>query len=148
MQSGGMYNRNSMSTDFLSVFTDASFCEGIAGIACIVKNNSLASAIELKRIKSENVLYAELEAILLGIQTAQKFHKHIKIFSDNQMAVDFVSEHSKCSEMYFPIVQTIIQKIQEYQEYDVDIHWISRNENKQADALAVYAARRGTDLFS
>lgn len=121
-------------------FADASYFDGIAGIACVLKkpNNSIES-LELYRITAKDNLHAELYAILKGVQmlSRKNLSQKIRVCSDNKVAVNYINKRAKCPRRYLSVVREI-----QYHKFSVS--WVPRDKNKEADALAVYAVRRGS----
>lgn len=126
-----------MLTSSKIIFADASYNNGIAGISCILTNNGEnVLNFDTKKIKAQTPLYAELMAIRLGVQMAYNNDSYV-LFTDSLTAANLVSNKSECPIKY----KNLVSDIQRFSD-KVHVEWISRENNKIADALSVFASRR------
>lgn len=124
-----------------TIYCDASFHNNEAGIACLALNKS-GDIIDIKtsKKKATTPIEAELLAILKATYMASNIttskEENVVIFTDNLSAANFINRNNKCSKKYLNIVRRI------QNQENISIKWIDREQNKKADALAVFASRR------
>ena len=121
------------------LYSDASYANGKAGIACIAfSKTGKVIASSTRQCDAFDVVSAELQGILECVKLAHRISaKHNDIIvSDCAIAVGLIATPYKVPGKYNALVESIVDL-----KGDLDIEWGGREENSQADALAVLAAR-------
>ncbi len=123
------------------ISTDASFSKGIAGLSCIITDRSgkITDAL-MKRRPARDAIEAELLGIWEAVNYANsKNERMVTVISDSRMAVGFCTGELAVPYYY----KKLVNKIGESSSGRMCFQFKGREENKRADALAVFAFRRG-----
>ena len=125
---------------FLTISSDASFNDGFAGIACVMKT-AAGEVIEsvTKKQRARDIFVAELKGLLEAAKIAQRYSdgNEVVIVSDNQTAVKFINDEAVPPHSYSALVKEI-----KAHTNNCKVIWRARTDNSQADALASLAYRR------
>lgn len=123
-------------------YSDASYTNGIAGIACVAvdQNGNIKNCIA-KQETAPDVVYAELLAIRENVLLADSMEHDddSTFYSDCAIAVGLL--HNTNAKTIPPQYAELVSEIANLKG-EKNIIWDKRDNNGQADALAVLAARR------
>jgi len=90
---------------------------------------------------------AEYHGLLGAIELAAKYHAvFLKVFSDSELLVKQMNGEYRIKQPHLIDLHQKICQALEDKNIDLDIHHISRNENKVADGLARKAIRMQRDV--
>lgn len=112
-----------------------------AGISCVVKDaKGDVINVSSKIVRARDILDAELNAVVEAKRLLQrmKVDDDFVLYTDNQPVVSFLQGE-------FDPPRRIMRRVNEILDFcnPLPIRWIRRENNSCADALAVYASRRG-----
>lgn len=125
----------------LLIFNDASYENGMTGIACVAYDDSgEILAVRMKTRTADDIVVAELLALQEGAAIAAEISKNppVVLVSDNRAAVQFLNGEIRIPRAYLSLVKNIKKTL------GAKVCWKSRKDNSLADALAILALRRAT----
>jgi len=118
----------------IHIKVDASFKDNKAFIGVYIKNksNTLHNRFILK---AENSAHAELLAIKQGMKmVVKKKYKGARIYTDNESVYKIINGESNTKKDYLLKEIKYIKTNQEI--YNINIMWIKRKHNKEADIIS------------
>lgn len=123
----------------MTFYSDASYSNGKAGLACIAVDDQgqVVNAVT-SQCDASDVVSAELNGILECIKLVNNMDAlDATLVSDCKIAVSLLHNPGKVSLKYAPLVDCINEM-----KGNIVFKWGSRDGNSKADALAVLASRR------
>ncbi len=122
------------------LFSDASHSGQKAGVSCIIKDGDRTVGAVTKVVPARDSTDAELAALRLAADwlIANNVESAV-VCNDNHFAVDSVTGVAPRNKRYGKAVDAVTNLLKPFV-----LKWIPREENTDADALAVLARRRGT----
>lgn len=129
----------------LVIVTDATLSteeEKIAGVAAVLLGDDGSPKLAIgKRVEEEDIVAAELHALLFALEEIPKDDSQVNLISDNSNAVDFLNgDAGTDSERASELVGKIKKRAKAH-GLDVKVSWQSRVSNEVADAVAAVSIR-------
>lgn len=130
--------------DGLIIVTDATLSEetGTAGISAVLLGDDGQAKLAIgKKVEEDDIVAAELRAVLFAIEEIPKDDVCVTLLSDNSNAVDFLNGDAGTEAERANELVRKIRKRAKAHGIDFHVEWQSRSTNEIADAVAAVSAR-------
>lgn len=130
--------------DGLVIVTDATLSEeaGVAGISAVLLGDDGQAKLAIgKKVEEDDIVAAELRAVLFAIEEIPKDYTRVTLLSDNSNAVDFLNGDAGTEAERANELVRKIRKRAKTHGIDFHVEWQPRSANEIADAVAAVSVR-------